>query len=178
MIYSQAAPRLQPSLLCVTEVNLWLVTFISTYFHIVLHSFRHIGTKGELIGNIARTACGQNYINLLNHGINQDPKIYVSICWSNIRPLLHLFLRQRLLSSSLINVSGGFGSLVDIFLEALSYCIWELCSFCILYFYFPFFIRFVFCVLHQSVNQYSFLEATPWDFLIKELNTSLFGGSS
>ena len=84
MIYSQAAPRLQPSLLCVTEVNLWLVTFISTYFHIVLHSFGHIGTKGELIGNIARTACGQNYINLLNHGINQDPKIYVSICWSNM----------------------------------------------------------------------------------------------
>ena len=50
----------------------------------LLHSFRHIGTKGNMIGNIAHTTCGQNYINLLNHGINQDPKIYVSICWSNM----------------------------------------------------------------------------------------------
>lgn len=56
----------------------------------LLHSFRHIGTKGELIGNIAHTTCGQNYINLLNHGINQDPKIYVSICWSNIR--VHFYI--------------------------------------------------------------------------------------
>ena len=50
----------------------------------LLHSFRHIGTKGNMIGNIAHTTCGQKYINLLNHGINQDPKIYVSICWSNM----------------------------------------------------------------------------------------------
>ena len=90
MIYAQASRRPQPWLLCVTEVNLRLVTFIST----------DIGTKGAVIGHIARTACGQNYINLLNHGINQDPKIYVSICWSNIRPLLHLFILPRLLSSS------------------------------------------------------------------------------
>ena len=56
----------------------------------LLHSFRHIGTKGDLIGNIAHTTCGQNYINLLNHGINQDPKIYVSICWSNIH--VHFYI--------------------------------------------------------------------------------------
>ena len=41
-----------------------------------------------------------------------------------ICPLLHLVLLPRLLSSSLINVSGGFGSIVDIFLEPLSYYIY------------------------------------------------------
>ena len=107
----------------------------------LLHSFRHIGTKGDLIGNIAHTTCGQNYINLLNHGINQDPKIYVSICWSNIRrPLLHLFHRPRLLSSSLINVSPD--------LAASSIFSWRHFRIASLSF-----VRFAFqiCILHASI---------------------------
>ena len=145
----------------------------------MLHSFRHIGTKGDLIGNIAHTTCGQNYINLLNHGINQDPKIYVSICWSN----MSTFTSVPPAPPSFIFPDKCFRRiwrLVDIFLQALLYCI---CSFCILYLDFsihPSLLALSFSPINQSI----FIpRSNPLGFsnqrrVADPLNTFLFGEGS